>query len=315
MRLALVTPYLPQSCTGNAHTAVRWRHFLRDLGHHVDMMTQWQGQAADSLITLHARRSHESMQRFAETRPGCGRILVLTGTDLYRDIHSDAKAQASLSIASLLVVLQEQGLDELPFAYRAKTHVIHQSAKPIRSARRPVRHFDICVVAHLRDEKAPFLAAQAAQLLPTHSRIRIRHIGGELQAGLSQQAVELELQTPRWHWLGQHSHGVTRRHIANSHLLVISSLMEGGANVISEAISAGTPVLASDIAGNIGMLGRDYPGFFRAGDAGELANLMQQAEFDPQFYRALVAHCARRASLFEPARERMAIRSLLEGLA
>jgi glycosyltransferase involved in cell wall biosynthesis len=95
---------------------------------------------------------------------------------------------------------------------------------------------------------------------------------------------------------------------------VLSSIMEGGANVVSEAVVAGVPVLASAIPGSIGLLGRDYPGYFPVGDAAALARLMRRAEEEPAFRAALERHCATRAPLFAPERERQAWRALLARL-
>jgi GTPase SAR1 family protein len=41
-------------------------------------------------------------------------VLVLTETDLYRDIQTDKKAQESLRLANSLVTLQEAGLEVIP---------------------------------------------------------------------------------------------------------------------------------------------------------------------------------------------------------
>jgi putative glycosyltransferase (TIGR04348 family) len=313
MRIALVTPYLPAAKNGNAHTALRWRRFLRQAGHAVAMLQTRDGQPADALIALHARRSHAAVAAFAEQFPGRPIVVILTGTDVYRDIQFDRDAQDSLARASRLVVLQERGIDELPAAYRAKTRVIYQSSPSIQTQERPQRTFDFCVASHLRDEKDPFRTALAARLLPAKSRIRVWHVGGPLQEGMEEQAHALD--SPRWHWLGARPHGETRRRIARAHLLVLSSRMEGGANVICEAVAAGTPVLASASAGNVGMLGADYAGYFPLGDTAALAELMWRAESDPAFYAHLQTQCAARAPLFTPQREAAAVTALIEELA
>lgn len=311
MRIALVTPYLPQVRNGNAHTALRWRGILRRAGHRVDMALDWQEGPAQAMVALHARRSHPSIARFAQRYPDRPLILVLTGTDLYRDIRFDAEAQLSLKLATVLVVLQEAGVAEIPEAYRQKTVVIYQSAATLVPRRRPVGHFSVGVVAHLRDEKDPFRAALAARHLPASSRIRVWHIGGELQAGLAVEADSLDRLEPRWSWLGSRPHGQTRQRIARSHLLVVPSLMEGGANVICEAVTVATPVLASDIPGNVGMLGRGYAGYFPVGDDRALAELMYRAETDTVFYGKLAHQCAIRSGLCAPQREAAAVESVL----
>jgi glycosyltransferase involved in cell wall biosynthesis len=90
--------------------------------------------------------------------------------------------------------------------------------------------------------------------------------------------------------------------------------MEGGANVISDAIAAAVPIVASRIAGSIGLLGADYPGYFRAGDTEALAALLQRTEQSPPFYAELQARCAALAPLVEPARERQTWAALLREL-
>ncbi len=113
---------------------------------------------------------------------------------------------------------------------------------------------------------------------------------------------------PRLHWLGGLAHAMTRQRIKRAHLLVIASRMEGGANVIVEAIAAGVPVIASDISGNIGMLGEHYPGLFPFGDAVACAAMMWRTETDSRFYDRLQRACAQRAKYFEPGREAAGIR-------
>jgi putative glycosyltransferase (TIGR04348 family) len=312
MRIVLITPYPPSARNGNAHTAARWRRFLQRAGHVVDMAQTWDGRSAEMMIALHARRSHASIARFAAQHPDRPLLLVLTGTDLYRDIQCDNDAQASLEMARRIVVLQERGGLELPDRLRGKTRVIYQSAPPMRSARKPVRSLDVCVVSHLRQEKDPFRAAFASRLLPDASRIRIRHVGGPLEAGMEAQAQELSATCPRWQWLGPLPHGETRRLIARSHVLVLSSSMEGGANVICEAVNSGTPVLASCVPGNVGMLGEGYFGYFPLGDERVLADLLTLAESAPGFYAQIAEQCAARAHLFDPAREAAAVQALVE---
>jgi putative glycosyltransferase (TIGR04348 family) len=315
MRIALITPYLPETRNGNAHTALRWRRFLRAAGHRVVLAQDWDGWKTDAMIALHARRSHGAIARCAHAHPDRPLFVVLTGTDLYRDIRTDPDACESLRLATRLVVLQGRGLDELAPALRAKARVIYQSAPSRKPGRKARRDFDLCVVAHLREEKDPFRAAYATGLLPPDSRIRVRHVGGALSPDMAAEAASCDEAYPRWRWLGPRGHGEARRWIAASRLLVLSSRLEGGANVICEAVTAGVPVLASDIPGNLGMLGEDYPGYYPVGDTAALAGLMDRAEREPVFYAGLAERCAARAALFHPAREAAAVQDLLREAA
>ena len=100
----IASPALAEANNGNWQTASRWATQLR-LSCHARVIGEWQGQTCDALIALHARRSAASVAAFTEANPTRPCIVVLTGTDLYRDIHDDANAQASLQRATHLVAL------------------------------------------------------------------------------------------------------------------------------------------------------------------------------------------------------------------
>lgn len=273
---------------------------------------EWRGASADFLIALHARRSAPSIATFAERHPDRPLAVVLTGTDLYRDIIKDTAAQRSLALASRLVVLQAEGVQALPPEYAAKTVVIHQSARSLLPGRRSRRHFDLALIGHMRTEKDPLTALRALRLLPADLPLRLFHIGGELDPALAAEVRALGAPEPRYRWLGALSQAATRQRLKHCHLLLLPSLMEGGANVLIEAVTSGVPVLGSDIAGNRGMLGADYPGWFPTGNAAGLAKLIARAASDPAYYASLSRRCAERVSLFSPAQECAAVCSLLK---
>jgi len=314
LRISVITPAGRRSRSGNRNTAWRWARFLRELGHTVRVEQHWSGARADLMLALHARRSHDSICAYAEAFPDRPLVVVLTGTDLYRDIKTDAQAQASLVLATRLVVLQEAGVKAVPARYRAKTRIVYQSARAIRSPLPSDSCFEIVISGHLRDEKDPFLAAAAAALLPDRSRIRVTHIGGALSPGMAAQARAWMEREPRYRWLGELAHGQALRVLARGRLMVISSRMEGGANVVCEALACRVPVIASRIPGNVGMLGARYAGYFRVGDERALARLLVRAERDRAWYDHLKASCAARAVLVDPARERGALHDLVSEL-
>lgn len=314
MHIALITPYGPEHQSGNWHTAARWTAFLREAGHRVDVSTAWNGELADVMIALHARRSAPAIQSFAAKHPDKPLIVVLTGTDLYRDIRHDADAQQSLKLAHRLVVLQEKGLEELAPELAAKTRVIYQSAPNIPRQPQLKDTFEVLVIGHLREEKDPFRSALAAALLPEHSRIHITHLGRALSVDMEAKAKELQSHIPSWRWLDEVPHEEVMDRLSRAHLMIISSLMEGGANVICEALAAGVPVIASDIPGNIGMLGQDYPGYYPVGDEQKLAQLLTRAESDGNFYAELASLCRARRGLMTPEREATSVRKLVEEL-
>jgi len=312
MDISLITPAPRHSRKGNRVTANRWARVLRALGHRVRVEEEYRGGDTEVLVALHARRSFPSIRRFREERPERPLIVALTGTDLYGDIRTDADAQKSLEIASRLVVLHPMGAEELPPRLRKKVRTIHQSVKA-PPGRFPHRKgvFEVCVVGHLRPVKDPFRAAEASRLLPPSSQIRILHIGGALLPEMEKEARAEAASNPRYRWLGEHPRWKTLRILSRCRLLVLSSKMEGGANVVSEATVCSVPTISSRIAGSIGLLGPDYPGYFPTGDTKALAALLKRAETDPDFYRSLKTWCGRLKPLFDPARERKSWKELL----
>lgn len=311
MHIALITPYGADTQSGNWYTAARWAGFLRAAGHKVDLSTYWNGEPVDLMIALHARRSALSIQAFAAWQPQSPLIVVLTGTDLYRDIRHDADAQQSLHLASRLVVLQDMGLNELNPDLHDRTRVIFQSAPDIPARDKPGSGFNILCIGHLREEKDPFRVALASTLLPEQSAITITHLGNALTPEMQQAAHDMQVSHPRWSWPGGVSHADVLDHLAHAHLLVVSSRMEGGANVICEALAARVPVIASDIPGNLGMLGKDYPGYYPVGNEQALAQVMSKAENDPAFYSELLDHCRARRGLMMPEREAASLAQLV----
>jgi putative glycosyltransferase (TIGR04348 family) len=311
MKIVIVTPAKARSRHGNRNTTERWAGLLRALGHRVAVQVSWAGAAADVIIALHARRSHDSVRRFSAAYPGRPLVLALTGTDLYRDIRFDPDARQSMRLASRLIVLQEMGLAELTPAVRGKTRVIYQSARATAPKPPLSGCFEIVVSGHLREEKDPFRAAAALAYLPRNSRIRIVHLGAAMSTTMARAARSWAEREPRYRWIGELPHWKAMQRLARSRLMVISSRMEGGANVVSEALAVGVPVIASRISGNIGMLGARYAGYYPLENERALARLMWRAESDPAFYRSLKAQCRQRRTLVAPQREREALRKLL----
>ena len=221
-------------------------------------------------------------------RPNAPLALGLTGTDLYGDIRTHPEARAALEWATRIVVLQPCGLDELPAPLHAKARVIYQSVDtPFRAAPACADEFRVCVMGHLRAVKDPLRTALAARLLPPASRIRVVQVGAALDADLAEKAHALAASDARYEWLGELPRADALGVLAGCRLLSLTSQMEGGANVISEAVTIGVPVLSSAISGSIGLLGEEYAGYFPVGDTQALARLLERAETDAAFYELL----------------------------
>jgi putative glycosyltransferase (TIGR04348 family) len=312
--LTIVTPARPGARNGNLHTAARWAAMLRSAGFTVKVAQAWDGAPTDALIALHARRSHDSVQRWRNAHPDAPLVVALTGTDLYRDLPRSAPARRSLALADRVIVLQEAALQSLAAPVQRKTRVVYQSSDtPLRHAPPRSGPLRIAIVGHLRDEKDPFCAVRSI----AHMRdldVEVVQIGSALDASHARQARQWMRKESRYRWIESVPHPRALRWIAQSHLLVVSSRMEGGANVIAEAARIGTPVLASRVPGNVGMLGARYPGYFPLGNEARLASLVARARDDGNFYKALRTALALRRSLFAPARERASLLSAL-GLA
>lgn len=301
--------------TGNHHTAQRWAGFLRKSGHRVAIVEEWGGEEADLMVALHARKSAASVEKFHRAHADRPLIVALTGTDLYRDIETSAEAQHALRLATRLVVLQPQGRTRLDRKLRAKTRVIYQSSDTRLAHRPPKGKFRVIVVGNLRDEKDPFRAAAALTHLPESADIEVVQVGAALSPEMAREAKKIARQDPRYRWAGSKPHGETLRAMARSHLLVVSSVMEGGANVICEASRIGMPVLASRVSGNVGMLGAGYGGYYPLFDDRRLARLIERASSDKVYYTKLKRAVVALRPHFAPAAEKRGLDRLVAEIA
>ncbi len=312
--IVIVTPALAAANNGNWQTARRWASMLAS-DFSVRVTDRWRVDAAHggerAMIALHARRSAPSVAAWRQANPQAPLVVVLTGTDLYRDIAHDAEARRSLALADRLVVLQPLGLASLPEAMRPKTIVCVQSSPGRQTLSKTGRHLRALMVGHLRDEKSPTTYFDAALALRHRDDIVLDHIGAPLDAALGERARRLNTECPRYRWLGALPHEHTRRRIQAAHVLVHASRMEGGAHVVIEAVTSGTPVIASRIDGNVGLLGDDYAGYFPFDDVAALVTLLERCRDDPVMLAQLQRQCAARAAGFDPARERETLRTLM----
>ena len=267
------------------------------------------------MLAIHAWRSAESISRYRNVFPRAPLIVCLAGTDIYRFQKSHPKATLrSMEHADTLVCLHDRVGRSLPETQREKLRIIRQSAAPIK--RRPPlqRRFEIIVAGHLRDEKDPFRAALAARQLPESSRICIAHFGKAHEPAFANLARREMHENPRYHWFDEIPRWQVRQRMARAQAMVISSRMEGGANVVSEAIMAGLPVLASNIDGNIGMLGEDYEGYYPVEDEGALSELLSRFEANPRFRKRLATQIRRQQTNYTERRELAEWRKLLNSI-
>jgi putative glycosyltransferase (TIGR04348 family) len=339
--IVIVTPALADANNGNWQTARRWRSMLA--AHHpVHLAAAWPtplagrpslpssrptplgvsvraGSAcspdtATLMIALHARRSAASIATWREQHAKAPLIVALTGTDLYRDIEHDASAQRSLELADALVVLNELGAQRLPLALRPKCRVVLQSCSARQPLAHTTRHLRALMVGHLRAEKDPQTYFAAVQRLAHRPDILLDHVGAALDPQWAEQATMLAASHPQYRWLGGLPHETTRRRIQTAHVLVHPSRMEGGAHVVMEAVRSGTPVIASRIDGNVGLLGPDYAGYFEPGDDAGLVRLLERARDDADMLPLLRRQCLARAPRFAPEAEATQLQRLVDEL-
>ncbi|MBL8739505.1 MAG: TIGR04348 family glycosyltransferase [Myxococcales bacterium] len=316
MTACIATPAAVKSRSGNRITALRWAKRLRELGWRVDVLEQWDGSPCDVLIALHAVRSHSSIARHAALFPDQRRVVALTGTDIYADPIAH-EVLDSIAMADRVVVLQPEALTRLPAGAQPKSMVIRQSAMAPRTKQRisPPGELQVVVLGHLRAVKNPLLAANAVMLLPPSSTVRVFHLGAATgEAWRSRADQTMAAAGGRWCWLGEKPRHEALRILAAADACVLTSIAEGGANVVTEAIACGVPVLSTRIDGSVGILGASHPGYFAVGEARELADLLARCEHDVAFLRALQAYSVELQPTVSPDRERDAWRELLEGL-
>lgn len=295
-------------------TALRWQRFLEELGFSVEVSESWSGGDAGLLVALHAYRSHQSIVQFKKKYPSRPIVLMLTGTDLYRDMQNHSEVLQSMEMADQLIVLQSSALDSIPPSLRYKAQVIYQSVEIHLPDPVAKEDFLVSIIGHLREEKDPFCVARSLPLLPADSKITVRHLGQAMNSQMEDLASNFNKTLNRYQWVGEVSHADALRTLSQSRLMVISSLMEGGAHVVSEAIALGIPVIASDIPGNRGLLGEDYPAYYPKGEERALANLLYRSETMPSFYASLQKHIGLRKELIKPVREKLSIQEMVGAL-
>jgi putative glycosyltransferase (TIGR04348 family) len=297
LHIEIVTPAPPGTLHGNRITALRWHQFLSRLSYQSTVTEHWSGKSCDVLIALHGLRSYDSIQEFKKAYPNHPVILIMTGTDIYRDLKNSTKVIKSMEMADAIVVLQPDAIESLPKKFHHKVQVIYQSVKSITRKAPPKRYFLASIIGHLRAEKDQLV-----------------QVGKAMSLDFSKQAISIEKNVMRYRWLGQLSHSQTLQWLSRSHVMIISSIMEGGAHVVSEAIAIGIPVIASDIPGNRGLLGEAYPAYYPVGDGVALSRLLTKAETNPVFYQKLCKAITGRQKITKPELEQKSIQKLLQTL-
>ena len=162
-------------------------------------------------------------------------------------------------------------------------------------------------------------SSRAVRAMAPDAGVLVDHIGDALDPALAHEAQATAHDCPHYRWLQGVPHSATLQRIQRAHLLVHTSRSEGGAIVISEAIRSGTPVLATRIPGNAGLLGEGYAGLVEPDDDAALAERLlqcrsEQARGQNGWLQHWQAQCNARAALFEPVTERAALLDWVQAL-
>lgn len=320
-RVTLVHPGAPRSRSGNRVTALRWACILRGLGCSVRVERTWSGAACDILIAIHAAKTLDAIRRAQDHGPDLRIVVACAGTDIYGENAPTPETLEGIQAAFRVVVLQPLALDALPPAVRPRARVIYQSVVLPQAlfdsshVDDPTPDLSVAVVANVRPVKDPLTVVRATERLPASSRLVIQQAGAAIDAGLARQLEDRARNNPRYSYLGELGHRAALELVARSRLLVLSSRHEGGANVLSEALAMGVPVLCTDIPGNAGLLGKDYAGLFPVGDAATLAHLLERFETDSTYRSRLRAQVQARAWIAQRSGETKAWSDLLDELA
>jgi len=320
-KVSLITPAGRGSRAGNRATANRWAGLLKDLGCRVQILgpddPPGSAAAPDLILVLHAWRCHVALLAWRQAFPQCPLALVLTGTDVYRFQYSHAGiVYESMSQADALIGLHDCLYEDIPERYHPRLHIVHQSALPLppkAPAPSPSR-FDVLVAGHLREEKDSLRAAYAVRDLPADSNICVIQMGSAHTPEWAEQAEAEMRRNNRYRWSGERPRWQVRQWMSKARLMVMSSRMEGGANVVSEACVAGLPIIASRIPGNRGLLGDDYAGYYPVEDTQALRDCLLRAEREPAYLEQLRKQVQARAPLFRPDAEREGLAKVMRSL-
>ena len=313
LQISIVTPAPRGSRVGNRVTALRWAGLLRQLGHRPRLTDAWRDQPCDVLVTLHAAKSAGAVRAARRVRPDLPIVTLLSGTDIYAERGPSDEAIAALGAADRIIALQPLACGALPPELWPRARTIVQSATAAPATRDD--HFTACVLAHLRPVKAPLLAVRALATLGGDTPVTLALAGDRLDDAYSEAVLAAVASEPRAQWLGPQSRRESKALLARSTVCVVPSHAEGGANIVSEAIAAGTPVLCSAVPGNLGLLGEGWPGAFAPGDVDACAAMLRRAATERAFLDDLCAKIRALQPMVSPAIERAAWRALIAELA
>ncbi|MGC6425475.1 MAG: glycosyltransferase [Akkermansiaceae bacterium] len=308
MKICVASPYPLSDLKGNSVTTERIVKILRKAGLDTRGSHGFDGLATDALIALHAKKGAQAVVDYREAFPDGKLIVLLTGTDLYDDFPKGLGFE-SLEAADFIAITHEESRAMIPERFQEKVVVVPSSLEmPDISAAPESPPFAISVVGHLRPVKRSFLTIEAVAKNPDWE-VEVWQLGEALDEESAATACAWQKKDSRYRWFGGLPREEGLRKCAASSLTVNSSILEGGANAVLEAMTMGVPILASHIPGNIGLLGTEYPGYFQEGEIeSKLAEILK----NPSQLNQWTDLAAERLPVFSRESEREAWMKLLD---
>lgn len=321
MKISISSPFPADSLQGNSVSGRRISGLLSDAGHQVEIFQDGFAADCDFLIALNAWRSAGVIEQFAtvqgtvsdrtgyndkvyrvQSRPRL--VVIMTGSDLFPlDGILKAETLRSIQLADAIVVTQDQARDkinhplvrEIRKSIELPAEIIDYEGFP----KRTTPPFRGMLVAHLREQKNPFLYLRSIPHLKTP--IQIHHYGNANSMEFRENAGKYSSEA--YEWKGEVPRSDLLKALKNADFLLNTSYIEGSSNAIYESIALGTPIIASAIPGNIGVLGKDYPGLFHLDDSKSLASILDTFSTSESFRNRIQEWCDALKVDFDPRRE------------
>ncbi len=295
--IKIYSPSRDSAVTGNYVTSKRYAYHLQNLGYRVFVYNGFEEkvnvEGVRCAFVLHAEKgSHVIKELAAKNVPV---VLVLTGTDLYRDIISTKNSKKercfrSIQLASAIVVLHENAVSDLLKVVsfpRERIFVVLQSVVDFKKRTflfKKKNHYKILLLSNIRKEKGIIVAISGflefQKNIDARTKFTLDHIGGVLDQGYFKKITNLLEGVKSVSFLGSIEKDKLQTMLASYDLLLHSSFIEGGSLVIQEAQNAGLPIIASDISCHAALLGSAYVGLHSVGSAKDVSEKLKTFFFD-----------------------------------
>ena len=295
--IKIFSPTRDKVVTGNYVTAKRYAYHLQNLGHKVFTCNGFEekvnGEGVRCAFVLHAEKGFPVVKELAAKNIPV--VLVLTGTDLYKDVISTKKSKRdnclrSIQIASAIVVLHENAASDLLKVVsipRDRIFVVLQSVVDFKKRTfffKKKNYYKILMLSNIREEKGIIVAISGflefLKNIDARTKFTLDHIGGVLDQDYFKKITNLLEGVKSVSFLGSIEKGKLQTMLASYDLLLHSSFIEGGSLVIQEAQNAGLPIIASDISCHTALLGSTYVGLHSVGAAKDVSEKLHAFFFN-----------------------------------